>query len=226
MSGKGKVKKEKSHKTPTFWLGVECAVLFLVLPAVLYIHPTRWNVHLGLWAVTLYALPVLRRSKGFSWRKLWHGRGWPASQRKTAMLLFGVAVLTVIGLTLWLVPQRLFAFPMQRPFFWLLVMVLYPILSVLPQELVFRAFFFRRYESLFGSDRALIIASAFVFGFVHIVFGNAVSPILSMLGGAVFAYGYTQHRSLKWVALEHAAYGCMVFTVGLGQYFLVGGLRP
>lgn len=225
MSTQGKKSPRRADR-PSFWLAFECAALFIILPVLLYFHASRWSVHLSLWAITLYALIFLRRAKPFSWRKLWHGRGWPAPQRRIALLWFAAATLAILVLTVCLVPHRLFAFPAQRPFIWLLVMILYPVLSVVPQELVFRSFFFRRYASLFGDGYVMVLASAFVFGFVHIVFNNAVSPILSAIGGAIFAFGYTQHRSLKWVALEHAAYGCMVFTVGLGQYFLVGGLRP
>jgi hypothetical protein len=39
----------------------------------------------------------------------------------------------------------------------------------------------------------------------------------------MFAYSYRQHRSLKWSVIEHAVYGCFVFTAGIGFYFLIGG---
>ena len=68
------------------------------------------------------------------------------------------------------------------------------------------------------------MVNAFSFGFIHLVFHNLVSPFLCLLAGGLFAHSYQQHRALKWAVLEHAAYGCMVFTVGLGSYFLVGGM--
>jgi hypothetical protein len=207
-------------------LGAEFCAFFLGLPLIFYIHPSRWSIHLAMWAVAVYALLTLKRSPDFSWRKLWHGVGWPPVQRKVALIRFCAAIPLVILITLYLAPERLFSFPVQHPFFWLLVMVLYPILSVVPQEVVFRCFFFRRYQPLFGKSWMLIAASAFVFGFAHVVFHNAVSPSLSALGGIFFASSYSQHRALKWAALEHAAYGCLVFTAGIGFYFLVGGFRP
>lgn len=204
----------------------EFIVLFLAVPLILYFHATRWNVHVGLWLVTLYALVLWRRTDDFTWHKLWHGNRWPVEQRKIALLRFCGATALVILLTRFIAPERMFGFPLQRPWFWLLVMVLYPILSVIPQEFLFRSFFFQRYRVLFSTPLALITSSALCFGFVHIVFHNFVSPTLCVLGGTIFAYSYHQHHSLKWAVIEHAAYGCMVFTIGIGFYFLVGGIRP
>ncbi|MDE2029057.1 MAG: hypothetical protein KGI97_00670 [Alphaproteobacteria bacterium] len=60
------------------------------------------------------------------------------------------------------------------------------------------------------------------FGFVHIVFHNPVSPLLALICGFFLAGSYMRHASLKKAAIEHALYGDMVFTAGLGVYFLVG----
>jgi uncharacterized protein len=208
------------------WLSVEFCAFFLGLPLTFYIHPSRLYIHLAMWAVAAYALLTFKHSGKFSWRTLWQGDGWPLAQRKIALYRFCAAVPIIVLMTYYIAPESLFLFPLKRPIFWLVVMVLYPILSVLPQELVFRCFFFRRYECLFSNKWLLIGASAFVFGFAHIVFHNYVSPSLSALGGVFFASSYSQHRALKWATLEHAAYGCLVFTAGIGFYFLVGGFRP
>lgn len=208
------------------WLGLEFASFFLAVPVVLFFYPTRWDGHVCLWLFSLYALVVLHRAYDCSWRELWHGNGWSKAQIRQALIRFAVATAAVILFAWFIVPYRLFNFPMQRPFFWLLVMVLYPILSALPQELVLRSFFFRRYRELFGDAVVMILMNAFCFGFIHVMFHNWVSPALSAVAGALFAYSYTQHRSLKWAALEHALYGNMVFTVGIGFYFLVGAFRP
>ena len=206
-------------------LALECTAFFLAVPVALYFCATRWNVHMALWVVAAYAVTLLRGAPGFSWRELWEGDGWPVAERKSAVMRFVALTACIVLLTHIIAPYRLLAFPMQRPFFWLIVMVLYPILSVVPQEFVLRSFFFRRYATLFPNPWALIAASAFCFGFVHIVFHNPVSPLLSAAAGGIIGHSYTRHRSLKWAAIEHAAYGCMVFTVGLGFYFLVGGGR-
>lgn len=206
-------------------LAAECVALFIAMPVILYFHATRWNVHAALWIACLYGFFLLRRVSPFSWKVLWDGMGWPIVSRKRALLRFIILTAALFLLARIMAPERLLTFPMQRPVFWLIVIVLYPILSVIPQEFVLRSFFFRRYEPLFPGPWLLIAASAFCFGFIHIVFHNPVSPLLSALAGIIVGHSYTQHRSLKWAVIEHAAYGCMVFTVGLGFYFLVGGGR-
>ena len=65
-------------------------------------------------------------------------------------------------------------------------MVLYPLLSVYPQAIIYRAFLFNRYALLF--DGWLVIAvSAASFSFMHIIFENPLAVILTMLGGIMFA---------------------------------------
>jgi uncharacterized protein len=210
-----------------FWPRLaELVSVFVAIPIALYFYGTRWNVHVCLWVFSCYALVGVSRAPGFSWHRLWHGVGWSTANKTTAFVRFCAATPLIVVLTYTIAPDRLFSFPIERPWFWLLVMVLYPLLSVIPQEMVFRRYFFERYHSLFPTPWALICASAFCFGFVHIIFHNVVSPLLSFLAGLMIAHSYTQHRSLKWAVLEHGAYGCMVFTVGIGFYFLVGGWRP
>jgi membrane protease YdiL (CAAX protease family) len=104
-------------------------------------------------------------------------------------------------------------------------MVAYPLVSVLPQELVYRVFFFERYRPLFGDGIAMVLASAVTFGCAHLVFRSGLAVILTMIGGILF--GVTYKRSGSWLlaGVEHAMYGCALFTIGYGQYFLDGTLR-
>jgi membrane protease YdiL (CAAX protease family) len=175
-----------------------------------------------MWLLACYAAFILHKTPGFSWRAAWRGESWTSREVRLVIIRFLVSTLGIVLLTLLIEPEHFFSFPTQRPFFWFLVMILYPLLSALPQELVFRTFFFRRYATLFPQDGMMLTASAFVFGFIHIVFHNPVSPLLSLLCGFFLAGSYFAHKSLKRAALEHALYGDMVFTVGLGYYFLVG----
>ncbi|MDR3425415.1 MAG: CPBP family glutamic-type intramembrane protease [Alphaproteobacteria bacterium] len=204
------------------FLAFECAVLFVLMPMLVYRHPTRLDVHLGLLLVAVYAAVILNKTPGFSWREAWRGRRLTAREVKLIAARFIVSTFGIFLLTRLIEPRGVFSFPTQRPVFWLIVMILYPFLSALPQEMVFRCFFFRRYAALFPHKGAMLFASAFVFGFTHIVFHNPISPILSFICGFFLAASYLAHDSLKKAAIEHALYGDMVFTVGLGYYFLVG----
>ena len=88
--------------------------------------------------------------------------------------------------------------------------------------MIYRRFLRRRYAPLFGQGAGFVAASALAFGFAHILFLNWVAIALTLAGGLLFARAYTAHNSLGLVCLEHALYGCLIFTIGLGQYFFTG----
>jgi membrane protease YdiL (CAAX protease family) len=118
----------------------------------------------------------------------------------------------------------LFLLLRTRPLIGLSVIVLYPILSVYPQELMYRTFFFHRYGGLFSRPNALLVANAVLFGWSHIIVHNAIAMLLATVGGLLFARTYQRSRSTALVTLEHALYGDFVFVVGVGGMF-VNGVR-
>ena len=163
----------------------------------------------------------LRRQPDFDRAALWR----PAALRGQlpAMLaLWALAIVVAIGALAVFAPDRLFDLPRQRPAIWVAVMIFYPLFSVYPQEMVYRAFLMHRYAPVFGTGRGLVAASAAAFGCAHVIFGNVLSVVLTLVGGALFASRYRRTRSLFTVSVEHALYGLLVFTVGLGQYFYHG----
>lgn len=121
--------------------------------------------------------------------------------------------------------DALFSLVRERPHIWAIIMVGYPLLSVYPQEMIFRTFMFHRYGGVFRTRAAMIAASAAAFGYAHIVLGNALAVALSLVGGFLFAYTYDRTRSTLLCAIEHALYGCFIFTIGLGTYFYHGSMR-
>ena len=82
-----------------------------------------------------------------------------------------------------------------------------------------------RYKSIFKSDNNLVISSALFFSITHILFLNFIAPILSFIGGLLFANTYNKHRSLLLVSIEHGLYGNTLFFIGLGWYFWGGSLN-
>jgi membrane protease YdiL (CAAX protease family) len=139
------------------------------------------------------------------------------------ILLRAALVAPALLLIAWLIsPETLFIFPRTRPALWVLVMVLYPLLSAYPQELIYRAFFLRRYGSLFKTESQMIWASTLAFAFLHIIFKNPVAVILTIPGGYLLSKTYGKTKSLLVTSIEHAIYGDLVFTIGLGFYFYKG----
>lgn len=154
------------------------------------------------------------------------GRGGAKRGDNRAMLaLFAGAAMGITSAMSIAAPQWLFWLPRHQPMVWLAFLPAYPLISVLPQELIYRSFFFHRYRPLFGDGRAMIVASAVAFGYMHIVFNNPMAVLLTLLGGALFAWRYRHARSLLLATVEHALYGILVFTVGLGPFFSNGTLR-
>jgi membrane protease YdiL (CAAX protease family) len=141
---------------------------------------------------------------------------------KTILLRLMIIAPGLFGLTWLLHPDDLFSFPIESPWIWMLVMVLYPFFSALPQEFIYRTFFFHRYRDFFYFKNSDILLSALVFSFLHIVYGNWVAITLSFGGGILFGLTYKRTQSLFWVTLEHIIYGWLIFTLGLGPYFFEG----
>ncbi|WP_286257986.1 CPBP family glutamic-type intramembrane protease [Pseudoalteromonas apostichopi] len=105
---------------------------------------------------------------------------------------------------------------------WLMLLLLYPILSVMPQELIFRTYFFHRYKRIMPSKTVRIIVSASVFALAHIVYANVLAVLLAFLGGLLFSYTYSQSRSTFVCIIEHSLWGLWMFTLGLGDVLDAG----
>lgn len=67
-------------------------------------------------------------------------------------------------------------------------MIAYPVLSVYPQGLLYRAFFFERYAPLFPGRWTMILASAAAFAFLHVIFRNPLAVEFAFGGGILFAF--------------------------------------
>lgn len=202
----------------------EAAVVFLAAPfAMAYaIHAFRVSLLLLLPPVLITLIIYLFSDRAFSIRREL-ARGFPLRELASIAAVF-VIVGGAVSAWVWFErPAEFLAFPRYRPELWMTVMVLYPLLSALPQELVYRTFFFHRYGPLFGNRRALAVTiNGALFGFAHVIIGNGVSIALSGALGLLLAYRYTRTQSVWAVWIEHTLYGWLVFTVGLGRYFFTG----
>jgi membrane protease YdiL (CAAX protease family) len=203
------------------WLAIEFVVLFVALPLGYRFSPVNLPALPMLWVVTGYACWQLLIDPRFDRGKLWNIGRLPG---RLGVIL---AIFMIAALAIWLgvrrfAPDLEWSFVRQQPAVWALVMVAYPVLSVYPQGLLYRAFFFERYAGLFPGRWAMILASAVVFAFLHIVFRNWLAVALTFVGGLLFAASYAETGSLATSSFEHALYGCWLFTVGLGQYFYHG----
>jgi len=118
-----------------------------------------------------------------------------------------------------------FTLPRENLTDWLMLLLLYPLLSVIPQELIFRTYFFHRYKRIMPSKWLRIIISASVFALAHIIYANWIAVSLAFVGGLLFAYTYAQSRSTYACVIEHSLWGIWMFTLGIGDYLDSGALN-
>jgi membrane protease YdiL (CAAX protease family) len=202
-------------------LWLEFVVIYAGIPMLILWSRQRIVMLAVLWLGSIAIHLFLKARHNVSHSEEWNWAGFRAGAR--GVVLRFVVLAALVAVVVWkLEPETFLSFPRQRPVFWLMVMVLYPVLSVWPQELIYRSFLFYRYRRIFGERWGYVLASALAFGYVHVIFLNWIAPAMTFFGGGLFAISYRKRQSLALSCFEHALYGCMVFTVGLGSYFFSG----
>lgn len=201
-----------------FLLWLEMVVLFVVPPLLIIekILPPAAIIP-GLWVLTLYSVIILRLNKEPIF-EVEHGNMKPIYQRYILLSLFTTLILFAIGY------EALFELFYVNPFMLLAIAIFYPLFSALPQEILFRRFFFYRYNGLINKE-GLLTLGALLFAYVHLPFGNYIAVIGSFIGGILFTRSYILTGSIRASWIEHSLYGVSIFAVGLGQYFYHGNIN-
>ena len=208
----------------------ELFLLFAVLPMILF----------GLKAsgIRVAPLPILWLAMICCLVLLWRsGKSSPpkARDRESTKIrsraLIEVVITVVVGSLLLVLlygaisKEPMFVFPRRNPMVWVIVVLLYPVLSVVPQGIVFRRWFVWRYRSILGTGTLMILVGAICFGCSHILFGNVVAPLVTCIGGVLFMRTYLRSGS-GWLAdLQHALLGDVAFTIGYGQWLYAGPIN-
>lgn len=207
--------------TNRWYLAAECCVLFVLLPALLTVRALHLPKLLVLLVVTIGCVIILRQYPSFNYHSFWDNSRL-RQYINIILLRFAIFMLLSIVAVWFFEPRNLWSTPRHRPLLWLLILILYPIVSAYPQEIIFRGFFFQRYRPLFHQTLLLAFASIVCFGYLHILYQNWVAILLATIGGAIYTWTYMKTRSISVAALEHSLYGAWIFTVGFGHYFFRG----
>lgn len=196
----------------------ELMILFIVLPLLFKLNIIPGHKFIPLIIVFGYTLVIVLTDKNFDRKMLGLNRfnNW----RPLLFRFFIVSVLSSLLVYLF-EPQAFLFLPRRNVWLWAMIMIFYPLWSVYPQEFIYRAFFFQRYRFITGNNLIFNILNALAFAFLHIIFNNWLAVVLSFGGGLMFAITYARYKSLMLVSVEHALYGDMIFTNGLGKYFYV-----
>ena len=115
--------------------------------------------------------------------------------------------------------EKLFNVITKKPWLWAWFSIVYILLSVIPQEFLYRTFFFSRYRELFPNKWVFMAANCLLFSFAHIWLLSPIVLVFTLVGGVFYFITYRRTQSLLFVGIEHAVYGIWLFTVGFGELF-------
>ena len=197
-----------SYKLTEFFL------IFIILPvsfALNYPFVIKAVLAISGFAYVIY---VLLKIEGNKFRMA-PNLQWPTFWKNVFLKLLIIAFLTIVYM-LATAKSELFHVLYQQPKLWVIILFAYAMFSVYPQELIYRTLFFQRYSSLFKSKSLFIFLNAIVFSLGHIFYRNSLVLLMTFLGGILFALTYDKTKSTLLVSIEHAIYGCWLFTVGMG----------
>ncbi|MDG1805611.1 CPBP family intramembrane glutamic endopeptidase [Flavicella sp.] len=195
-------------------LAAEYVLLFIILPiSFCFDYPIYLKIGLGAFFFIIQITYLIKNKYPFPKKPFqsYHKR----IGIQIGLNLLGLILITIVYLKI-SDPDSLFNVVRINPKMWITFIAIYTFLSVIPQEIIYRSFYFSRYKKLFPNSNALILSNALVFSLGHIFFNNILVSGITFIGGVVFAYTYTKTKSLWIVSIEHAIYGCWLYTVGFG----------
>ncbi|MEM9523569.1 MAG: CPBP family intramembrane glutamic endopeptidase [Pseudomonadota bacterium] len=202
----------------------EFFALFVLAPIAMATLLPPERMFLGLFVATALGLWLLHRTREFSWRDL--GRGWNRIDWSSTAIFslattaVGVAVIQTTR------PEALFFLLREQPGLMMMIAILYPLVSVLPQELVFRPLFFERYQTLLPSGAwPAVVLNAALFSFAHLMYWSWIVVIMTFFGGLVFGWAYRIRGSFALAVTLHSLGGIIIFALGLGLYFYSGNVQ-
>ena len=200
------------------WLTIEFLILFFGVPVLIYwdedfIHPS-----IIILPVLAFIFILLRRTSDFRWKEL---VTWKVSRRVLAAnsLVVIIYAILILGYVFFFDRENLFNLPRSHPWIYLAICLFYPVFSAYGQEIIYRTFLSKRYSRIFPKKWHFVVASAVTFSFLHIVYYNPISMILTLIGGLYLARVYQQTGSVLFTSVLHGIYGILFFGVGMGQYF-------
>ncbi len=195
---------------------IEILLVFIGVPVLYYFNLIPFHKAIPLAVVFLVYLIIILLNTSFNRKRLGLNgfKGWKLIWMKS--FLVGIVLLVVV---LVFFPNNLFNIPRNMPFIWLAILVFYPIWSVLPQEFIYRVYFYHRFKHLIKELWILHLINALLFSFSHIIFRNWLVLLFVFIASFIFSYTYSKTKSFMAVFIEHAIYGNLVFTIGLGDFF-------
>ncbi len=195
---------------------LEFLLFYVFVPFIADSFLDGWYKVIPLLIIAVIFFLILRSDPEFDKRILYR-LNRPYLRRSVGRVL--VITILLVWFTWWVFPYLLFNYPKENLKGYILTFFLYPFASVIPQELIYRVYFFHRYRKIVPEKYLLMLSNAIIFGLTHFIYGNWVAPIATFLVSWIFIFNYLKSQSLWNVSLEHYFYGLVMFTVGFGHFF-------
>lgn len=205
-------------------LRIEFALFYIVTPVAAACLLPPGGLLAGLFLFMLVGLGLLWATPGFRWKELF--RGWRAIRWGAVAALAALTLAASLAVMQVMAPEAMFSL-LAHPERLLLILGLYPLLSALPQEVVFRALYFRRYRGLVPKGPRGVVLNAALFALAHLMYWSGIVVAMTFVGGLTFAWAHAVRRSFPMAWVMHSVAGVIVFIAGLGIYFFAGNVvRP
>lgn len=206
----------KSIYSSSPYMIIEFIVFYVFVPFIISSVLDGWLKILPLIMIALFFLFLLLKDPEFDRAILTR---FDRKFLKGSITRLIIITILLVWFTYWIFPLLFFQYPLNNFKSYLLTFFLYPVASVLPQEIIYRVYFFHRYKSIVPEKSLLMLSNAIIFGLTHLIYDNWVAPVATFLASWIFIYNYYKTKSFLLVSLEHYFYGLVMFTIGFGYFF-------
>ena len=192
---------------------IEFVFIFLLLPTVIFYLDSVIIAFSILYLIFCVSGILLYFDKNFKFFLLKKKTDW--------RFIFKISIVFIIlgfFYTILLDKNLLFSFPKSNVYLWLTVIFVYPFLSVIPQEMIYRVLFFHRYCQNSNNLFLPLVINLMVFSYAHLIFHNIHALFITAFASPIFAYAYLKKSFFTCIIL-HSLGGQIIFTLGLGKFF-------
>jgi hypothetical protein len=135
--------------SPRYLLITEFFLIFIITPIFFALYSEFSPVFVLVVFGVLFAL-YLKKDREFDNTKFFSLQGLKKELPRITFF-FSIVLLILFLYSMLVYPESVFFCIKNNPRLWLLIMLAYPLLSVYPQELIYRGFIMHRYGCLFRS---------------------------------------------------------------------------
>jgi membrane protease YdiL (CAAX protease family) len=196
----------------------EFLLLFIGAPILFFFNIVAIPKIPTILAVSAYAFYHLMTDPSFERNRLIDTSKFKKRMGGIVVRLFFVCAALITAARV-ITPETFFNFP-EITLQWAGLLLVYAVFSAIPQEIVYRAFFFHRYRGIFPGRMSMVLASTVLFSYMHIAYRNWVAVGITLVGGILFSMSYDKTKSLPFASIEHGLYGCACFIIGFRHFFV------